>query len=350
AFREMNIQTKGEFGGLGIEVTMENGIIKIISPIEGTPAYNANIKTGDYIISINDEPVMGMTLNDAVEKMRGEAGSKIHLTIIRENTNEPIEIDIIREKIKFKTVRSNIFDKIAYIKINSFTESAADDSLIELNKIKKSIGSDIQGLVLDLRNNPGGLLNQAISVTDLFIDDGEIVSTRGRSKDDTTRYNATKGDEMDNLPIVVLINNGSASASEIVAGALQDQKRAIILGTKSFGKGSVQTVIPMNEYGALRLTTARYYTPSGRSIQAEGIIPDIIIENAKIEYAESVDPKKIYSEANLKKHLKNEEKNLIISKDNISSKIEVKTTRNMNDYQLARAIDLIKALNIFAKK
>ncbi|RYE11916.1 MAG: S41 family peptidase, partial [Rickettsiales bacterium] len=313
-----------------------------------------NIKTGDYIISINDEAVMGMTLNDAVEKMRGEAGTKIRLTIIRESSNEPLEIEITREKIRFNTVRSDIFGKIAYIKINSFTESATEETIGELNKIKKSVGKDIEGLILDLRNNPGGLLNQAISISDLFIDNGEIVSTRGRNKDDIVRYNANKGDEMNGLPIVILINAGSASASEIVAGALQDQRRAIIIGTKSFGKGSVQTIIPIDEDAALRLTTARYYTPSGRSIQAEGITPDILVEKAKIEYVESIDPKKIYSEANLKKHLRNEKQNIINkdNKDNIDKidKIEVKSIDKVTDYQLSRAIDLIKAISIFHKE
>ncbi|MFN7039169.1 MAG: S41 family peptidase [Alphaproteobacteria bacterium] len=355
-FKEMSIHTKGEFGGLGIEVIMENGLVKVISPIEGTPAYEAKIKSGDYIISINDEPVMGMSLKDAVDKMRGKIGEKIRLTVIRENTNEPLEFNLIREKIKIKATRSKNEGDIAYLKLNSFSELLAEEAKTEIENMKRLLGSNIKGLILDLRNNPGGLLMQGIAVADLFLDTGEIVSTRGRSKEDLVRYNATKGDLIKNLPMVVLINGGSASASEIVAGALQDHKRAIILGTKSFGKGSVQTVIPISDMGAISITTSRYYTPSGRSIQAEGIVPDIIVEPIKIEYPEAKDPKKIYSEANLKKHLLNEKKEII---DKSSKDVLIVNTKNLKndepnivekDYQLVRAIDLLKAINIFKKE
>lgn len=342
AYEEMNIYTKGEFGGLGIEVTMENGIIKIISPVEGTPADVAKIMAGDYIVAIDDEPVMGMTLSDAVDKMRGIAGTSIKLTIIRENTKEPLEFNIKREKIKFRAARSKIEGNIGYLRINSFSEITEDEAKSELKKIRDVLGDKLSGLVLDLRNNPGGLLNQAIAITDMFLDRGEIVSTRGRNKQDIIRYNATKGDEIKNLPLVILINNGSASASEIVAGALQDHKRAIILGTKSFGKGSVQTVMHVGDYGAIRLTTARYYTPSGRSIQAEGINPDIVVEPAKIEYFQAKDQKKVYSEASLKKHLKNEKKDSLTVTEAKADQIEISS----NDYQLTRAFDIIKALNI----
>ncbi len=305
AFKEMQVQTKGEFGGLGIEVTMENGLVKVVSPIDDTPAAKAGIKPGDYISYINDEAVMGLTLSEAVEKMRGPIDSKVKLTVLREDATEPLELTLTRAVIKIKSAKAHAEgDDIAYIRITSFTEQTTDLMREEFKRIKKDL-PHLRGVVLDLRNNPGGLLEQAVSISDAFLTQGEIVSTRERDPNKTKRYSAHAGDELvdENVPMVVLVNNGSASASEIVSGALQDHKRAIILGTKTFGKGSVQTVIPLTDHGAIRLTTARYYTPSGRSIQAKGIIPDIIVEAAKIEPIKSND--KMRSEADLRKRLEN---------------------------------------------
>lgn len=358
AFDEMRIQTKGEFGGLGIEVTLENGLIKVVSPIDDTPAFEAGIKAGDLISYIEDEAVIGMTLAEAVEKMRGKPGTKIQLTILREGTSEPLEITITRDIIKIKSIRTHAEGDVAYVRITSFSEQTSSVLETELSALKKEIGSNIKGVVLDLRNNPGGLLDQAVAVSDSFLDSGEIVSTRGRLDDSSSRFNARKGDIADKLPIVVLINSGSASASEIVAGALQDHKRAIIMGTKSFGKGSVQTVIPLPDHGAIRLTTSRYYTPSGRSIQAEGIIPDIVVEAAKLEFTENKDEKKRYSEASLRKHLSNgnekktdsaQQEALSDADSNADSNADRKALYS-KDYQLARAVDLIEGIYVFEHK
>jgi carboxyl-terminal processing protease len=286
SFRDMRVQTKGEFGGLGIEVTMENGLVKVVSPIDDTPAFKAGIEAGDLITHLDSEPVMGLTLNDAVEKMRGLVNTDIRLTIRRKGT-DPFDVTITRAVIKVTSVRSRAEGKVAYLRITSFTEQTSPGLETAIENRKKDIGEDLIGYVLDLRNNPGGLLDQAIEVSDAFLDQGEIVSTRGRDPDDAQRYNARPGDLAEGLPLVVLINGGSASASEIVAGALQDHRRAIVLGTTSFGKGSVQTIIPLSGNGAMRLTTARYYTPSGRSIQGTGIDPDIIVEQARIENVET---------------------------------------------------------------
>lgn len=342
SFKEMQVQTKGEFGGLGIEVTMENGLVKVVSPIDDTPAFKAGIEAGDYISEIDDEPVMGLTLSEAVEKMRGAVGTDIKIKVLREGLNEPLDVTITRDLIKIKSVRAHSEDDVAYIRITSFSETTYDSLRRELEAQKKSIGKKLKGVVLDLRNNPGGLLDQAIAVSDAFLDQGEIVSTRERDPLNTKRYSARKGDLADGLPIVVLINQGSASASEIVAGALKDHKRAVILGTKSFGKGSVQTVIPLQSNGAMRLTTARYYTPSGVSIQATGIEPDIKVEPAKVEV---IDTKGARSEASLRGHLENDQ-----SKKGKSDK--KKSTRpgdlkTQEDYQLSRALDLIRALSIY---
>lgn len=282
-FKDMQVQTKGEFGGLGIEVTMENGLVKVVSPIDETPAAKAGIMAGDYITYIDGEAVLGMSLNDAVDKMRGKVGTSITLVLAREGADAPIEVKLNRAVIQIKSVRSNVEGNAGYIRITSFSQNTEEGIKKAIADIKKQLGPNLMGYVLDLRNNPGGLLDQAIAVSDAFLDKGEIVSTRGRHEEDTKRDNATSGDLAEGLPIVILINGGSASASEIVAGALQDHKRAIIMGTKSFGKGSVQTVIPLPGNGAMRLTTARYYTPSGRSIQAKGIDPDIVVEPAKLE-------------------------------------------------------------------
>ena len=279
AARDMRVQTRGEFGGLGIEVSMENELVKVIAPIEGTPAERAGVLAGDLIAEIDGEEVRGMTLSDAVEKMRGAVDTSIELTILREGAAEPIKITIVRDVIKVRAVRHRVEEDVGYIKINSFTEKTLDDLQAAIDDIKKQIPEDqLKGYVLDLRLNPGGLLDQAVSVTDTFLDRGEIVSTRGRDPKNVTRFDSRPGDRIDGKPLVILVNGGSASASEIVAGALQDHRRATVLGTQSFGKGSVQTIIPLAENGALRLTTALYYTPAGTSIQGKGITPDIKVE------------------------------------------------------------------------
>jgi carboxyl-terminal processing protease len=278
SFRDMQVQTRGEFGGLGIEVTMENGVVKVVTPIDDTPASRAGMRPNDYITHIDGTPILGMTLSDAVDKMRGPSNSPVTLTVIRKGIDEPFEVKLTRAVITIKSVRFNREDDIGYIRITSFNEQTSDLLEKAIADLSKQIGqARLKGYIVDMRNNPGGLLDQAISVSDGFIDGGEIVSTRGRHTEDTQRYNARSGDITRGKPIIVLINGGSASASEIVAGALQDHRRATVLGTRSFGKGSVQTIIPLGSDGALRLTTARYYTPAGRSIQAKGIEPDIIV-------------------------------------------------------------------------
>lgn len=353
AFDEMRIQTRGEFGGLGIEVTMENGLVKVVSPIDDTPAFHAGLQSGDFISRINDEAVMGTTLSEAVEKMRGKPGTTIELTVLREGENEPLKFTIKRAVIKIKSVRAHAEGDVGYVRITSFSEETAQNLEKEVENLKKQIGNDkFKGLVIDLRNNPGGLLDQAIEVADLFLDQGEIVSTGGRIPDSNKRFNAEKGDIIDSKPIVVIINGGSASASEIVSGALQDHRRALIVGTKSFGKGSVQTVIPLSaSKGAMRLTTSRYFTPSGRSIQAEGIEPDIIVEQAKIEPVKTT---KYTSEASLRKHLENKDKKKEGSESSDSSNQSESESGDTavydKDYQLGRAIDLLKGINIFNSK
>ncbi len=343
-FKSMQIQTRGEFGGLGIEVTMENGFIKVVSPIDDTPAFRAGMKAGDYITHLNGEPVMGLTLSEAVDKMRGRIGTSIDLTVRRKGEAEALEITITRDVIKINPVKHKLVgDNIGYVRVTSFnqnTDRAVKDAVKDL---KKTIKGDMLGLVLDLRNNPGGLLDQAIAVSDLFLDKGEIVSTRGRDEQDTKRDNATSGDIVDGLPIVVLINGGSASASEIVSGALQDHKRAILLGTKSFGKGSVQTVVPLGGHSAMRLTTARYYTPSGRSIQAKGIEPDITVEQASIQTIED----NRFRESDYRDALDNAprgKKDPKAVNDNSGE-----DEKEPADYQLERAADLIRGLSIYSE-
>ena len=342
SFKYMNEQTKGKFGGLGIEVTMESGIVKIVSPIDDTPASRAGLKPGDYITAIDGQQVAGMSLNDAVDKMRGKVGSKVKLSIRRINA-KPFDVTLKREEIKIQSVKSDIKQNdVAYIRITSFSEDT--DKMVEkaLQKAQEKTGNKISGLVLDVRNNPGGLLDQAVSVSDLFLEQGEIVSTRSRNAADTVRYSAKKGDIAKDMPIVVLVNDGSASASEIVAGALQDHKRAVIMGEKTFGKGSVQTVIPLGDYGAMRLTTARYYTPSGRSIQATGIEPDIEVKPAKVEVLENAGWN--ISEAEFRNALKNENEEKKPANDN---KNQNKDNDLEKDYQLSRAVDTVKALSIY---
>src|SRR3954452_16603688 len=288
-FNDMKVQTRGEFGGLGIEVSMENGLVKVVSPIDDTPAAHAVLKPGDLITHLDGNAVQGLTLPEAVEKMRGPVNSDINLTIRRES-QEPFDVKLTRAIIKIQSVRSHLEGKnIGYIRVTSFNEQTDVGLNNAMKNLKQQADNKLIGVVLDLRNNPGGLLDQAVAVSDAFLEKGEIVSTRGRRADDAQRYNARAGDIASGLPVAVLINGGSASASEIVAGALQDHHRAVLIGTKSFGKGSVQTIIPLAGHGAMRLTTARYYTPSGRSIQAKGIDPDVVVEAAKIENAKKPD-------------------------------------------------------------
>jgi carboxyl-terminal processing protease len=306
SFRDMQVQTKGEFGGLGIEVTMEDGLVKVVAPIDETPAAKAGIMANDIISHLDDEPVQGLTLNQAVEKMRGPVNTKIRLKIMRKGADKPIEVTIVRDVIRVRSVRSRVEGgDVAYIRLTQFNEQTTDGLKKALSDMTAQIGADkLKGYVVDMRNNPGGLLDQAISVSDAFLEKGEIVSTRGRNAEETQRFSARAGDLTKGKPIIVLINGGSASASEIVAGALQDHKRATVIGTRSFGKGSVQTIIPLGAgNGALRLTTARYYTPSGKSIQAKGITPDIeVLQDVPEELkARNTDTK---GEASLRGHLK----------------------------------------------
>ena len=338
-FTEMKIQTKGEFGGLGIEVTMENGLVKVVSPIDDTPAAKAGLQSGDYISHIDEEPVMGLTLSEAVDKMRGPVNTNLKITIIREG-KEAFDLNLKRAIIKVTSIKAKKEQDVAYIRITSFTQKTFKNLVKEYNKLNLEMKGDLKGLVLDLRNNPGGLLDQAVSVSDAFLERGEIVSTRGRDNKGEQRYNASKGDITNGLPIVVLINGGSASASEIVAGALQDHKRGILMGTQTFGKGSVQTIIPVTSKGAVRLTTARYFTPSGSSIQAKGISPDIYVPQSKLEILENNNSRR---EADLRGALDNEN-NQENNNDNIDSKDEENTVK---DYQLNRAIELIRSINVY---
>ena len=347
-WEEMQMDTQGKFGGLGIEITMEEGFVKVISPIEDTPAYKAGVLAGDFIIQIDDAPVFGLTLREAVDLMRGEKGDPITITISREGV-EPFEVNIIRDIIKIQSVKYEIFDNVGYLRITSFTEQTESGLIKYIKKIKEELDNKQIGFVLDLRSNPGGLLKQSVKVSDIFLEQGEIVSTRGRNKEDILRYRAKKGDRINGQPLIVLINGGSASASEIVAGALQDHKRAIIVGTKSFGKGSVQTIIPFKKSGnnksttGIRLTTARYYTPSGESIQGKGIMPDIIIEQGTFESKEF----KRYSEADLKDSLDNEDNENKNDENSDTDEETEEKNRLDTDYQLARAVDLIQGIDIY---
>src|SRR5262245_9988339 len=302
-FRDMQVQTQGEFGGLGLEVTMENGLIKVVSPIEDTPAARAGLQSGDLIIALDKEQIQGLTLQDAVDKMRGPVHAPITLTIVRKGVDDPFEVKMIRDVIHIKPVKYNTEDDVGYIHITSFNEQTTVDLQKAVEDLKKEIGPKLKGYIIDLRNDPGGLLDQAISVSDAFLDEGAIVITKGRNLEETQRADARPGDITDGKKLVVLVNGGSASASEIVAGALQDHHRATIVGTRSFGKGSVQTIIPLGSNGALRLTTARYYTPSGRSIQAKGIEPDVPVEEELPDDLKKA-AKSAESEANLRGHLK----------------------------------------------
>ena len=337
-FNDMKVQTRGEFGGLGIEVSMENGLVKVVSPIDDTPAARAGLKPGDLITHLDGDAVQGMSLPEAVEKMRGPVNSEIKLTIRREG-KEPFDVKLTRATIRIQSVRSHLEgDNIGYIRITTFNEQTDVGLNNAMKNLKQQAGSKLIGVVLDLRNNPGGLLDQAVAVADAFLDKGEIVSTRGRRSEDAQRYNARPGDIAAGLPMAVLINGGSASASEIVAGALQDHHRAILLGTKSFGKGSVQTIIPLPGHGAMRLTTARYYTPSGRSIQARGIDPDIVVEAAKIEKP-SDKGDKIATATDLKKEDTGEPPEL--------TSVDPTIMGTPADYQLARVVDMLRGIALF---
>lgn len=347
----MRVQTRGEFGGLGIEVTQEEGFVKVVSPIDDTPADEAGIEAGDFITHVDGESVLGLTLDAAVDLMRGPVGSEIVITVVREGEDEPFDVTIVRDTIKLTAVRTRTEGESVVLRVTTFNDQTTPNLEAGFKKQVEEAGGieNVNGIVLDLRNNPGGLLNQAISVSDAFLEKGEIVSTRGRNPEDGERFNATAGDLAQGKPIVVLINGGSASASEIVAGALQDHKRAIVVGTKSFGKGSVQTVMPLRGDGAMRLTTARYYTPSGRSIQALGVSPDIVVEQPRRspEAEEEKDNRPARTEADLRGSLNNDS----LSEDEIRqieedrAKAEAAAELREEDYQLAYAIDILKGLS-----
>lgn len=304
SFDDMQVQTRGEYGGLGMEVTLDKGVVRVVSPIDDTPASRAGVQSGDYITKLDGEQVMGLTLTEAVSKMKGEIGTDIVITVVRKGEKEPLEITLTRATITLKSVRHRLEGEVGYIRISSFTEKTESGLRDALDKIKEELGEDLQGIVLDLRNNPGGLLNQSIAVSSIFLERGEVVSTRTRNDDHVQRFPARKGDSIDGKPIIVLINGGSASASEIVAGALQDHRRAVVVGTRSFGKGSVQTVMPLGANGAMRLTTAYYFTPSGNSIQGEGITPDILVEQIRFDKSKQVNSRR-RSEGDLRGSLAN---------------------------------------------
>ncbi len=360
SFREMQVQTRGEFGGLGIEVTMESGLVKVVSPIDDTPAFRAGIEPGDLVSHLDGEPVLGLTLAEAVDKMRGRVGTDIRLTIRRAG-RPPFDVTITRAIIKIRSVRSRLEGKIGYLRVTSFNEQAEKGVKKVMAKFQKEVGDELQGVVLDLRNNPGGLLDQAVAIADAFLDKGEIVSTRSRRAEDTQRFNARPGDLAEGVPMVVLINGGSASASEIVAGALQDHHRALVLGTKSFGKGSVQTIIPLSGHGAMRLTTARYFTPSGRSIQAVGIEPDIVVEQARIEKVtqptrrREADLRGALDDGNAAADKSDEKKPEGTPKakpDGADAGGAGKEAKKPapEDYQLGRALDLLRGLYLFSDR
>ncbi|WP_181701564.1 S41 family peptidase [Chthonobacter albigriseus] len=338
-FQDMQVQTKGEFGGLGIEVTMEEGIVKVVTPIDDTPAARAGVLAGDLIVGLDGEQVQGMTLQQAVEKMRGPVNTPIMLSVQRQGSDKPIEIKVVRDVIRIQSVRSRVEGDIGYIRVTQFTEQTFEGLKNAIDRIEKDVPADkLKGFVLDLRNNPGGLLDQAIAVSDAFLDKGEIVSTRGRHENETRRYSARSGDLTGAKPVIVLVNGGSASASEIVSGALQDHRRATIVGTRSFGKGSVQTIIPLGQNGAIRLTTARYYTPSGTSIQAKGVTPDIeVLQELPPELQDKVTETK--GEAALRGHLKNTD----VEKEESGSQAYVPPDPK-DDKQLNYAFDLLRGL------
>ncbi len=340
-FKDLKIGAKGEFGGLGIEVTMENGFVKVITPIDDTPAYKAGVKAGDLIIEIDSKPVKGLSLNQAVDLMRGKVGKPILLTIAREGESGPIDIKIVRAKIKVKSVKYEIIDdEYGYIRISSFQNKTGKNLYDAISKLNEKTKDNIKGFVIDMRNNPGGVLGAAVDVSDAFIKGKKkLVFTKGKKANAVYEYFSNNTDLAEGKPIVVLINGGSASASEIVAGALQDHKRAIIMGTQSFGKGSVQTILPITSKTAVKITTARYYTPNGRSIQAKGITPDIVVENLQLN---ALNNNETIKESDLTGHLKN------IDKENNKKEIQARSKKLDNDYQLSEAINLLKGLNVLS--
>ncbi|MGV6811371.1 MAG: S41 family peptidase [Brevirhabdus sp.] len=357
-FTDMQVQTRGEFGGLGIEVTQEEGFVKVVSPIDGTPADEAGIEAGDFITHVDGESILGLTLDQAVELMRGPVGSEILITVVREGEPEPFDVTIVRDTIKLTAVRSRVEANTAILRVTTFNDQTYPNLEKGLAEAIEEVGGidNLHGVILDLRNNPGGLLNQAIKVSDAFLESGEIVSTRGRNPRDSDRVNATPGDLALGKPMVVLINGGSASASEIVAGALQDHDRAIVVGTKSFGKGSVQTIMPLRGDAAMRLTTARYYTPSGRSIQALGVSPDIVVEQPRRvetpEDEQEATQRQRRSEADLRGAITNDsmtedERRQLLEEQEAA---EAAAKRRLDDYQLAYAIDILKGLSALAGK
>ncbi|MEQ8335013.1 S41 family peptidase [Nisaea sp.] len=348
SFRDMRVQTKGEFGGLGIEVSMENGLVKVVSPIDDTPAAEAGLEPGDLITHLNGEPVMGLTLGQAVEKMRGPVDSDLTISI-RRRDEEPFDVTLTRAVIKIRSVRSRMIDDVGYIRITTFNEQTTSGLHKAIEKIKAEKGGNLTGYVIDLRNNPGGLLDEAISVSDTFLEQGEIVSTRGRDPENASRVHAKAGDMTEGKPLVVLINGGSASASEIVAGALQDHRRAILLGTQSFGKGSVQTIIPLSGQVAMRLTTARYYTPSGSSIQQTGISPDIDVPLARIE---TLDNGRGRRESDLRGALVNPAGNGDETSEAKPADDDDTAEKKpaQEDYQLARALDLLRGIDLYRQR
>ena len=339
-YRDLRVGTSGEFGGLGIEVGMENGFVKVISPIDDTPAQRAGVLAGDVIIRLDEKPVKGMTLDEAVKLMRGKPGTPLRLTIVREGQDKPIEITVVRDIIKTASIRHRMLEPgFAYVRVSQFQARTPEDMLTGIGALKRQAGGALKGLVLDLRNNPGGVLNAAVAISDAFLTAGTIVYTEGRVRDSQLKFKAAPDDVLEGAPIVVLVNGGSASASEIVAGALQDHKRAVIMGQQTFGKGSVQTIVPVNERTAVKLTTARYFTPNGRSIQAEGIVPDIELDNVTLTRSEEASNR--LKEADLAGHLSNPDDNGDEPKSD-----ESELDRSVTDYALSEALNLLKGLAI----
>ena len=349
AFHELRVGTTGEFGGLGIVVGMEDGFVKVISPIDDTPADRAGIKAGDLIIRLGKKPVKGMSLDDAVKIMRGKPGTAIELLVVREGAEKPLTFSVTRDKIRVQSTKSRTLEKgYGYLRVSQFQERSADDLKKAITKLKKENDGGLKGIILDLRNNPGGLLDAAVEISDIFLTNGKIVSVRGRDSDNTQTYNATPVDMLNGAPVIVLVNGGSASASEIVAGALQDQKRAVVMGSKTFGKGSVQTVVPLGNNTAIKLTTARYYTPSGGSIQATGITPDIVLDDFKLAEKKIEETAAMIKEADLQGHLENDNGDST-KKGDVDDKSK-RLSLATEDYALYEALNLLKGLVLISQR